>query len=65
MKIAMALMPVWFGAMVYALTQGVWESAGLLAIIQLMMLRSYRVEQRYRAEERNRSPEAPEHPNEA
>ncbi len=65
MKVAVVLAPVCLVAMVYALTQGDWDSAGSFALIQVLLFVNYRGDKRYRSEERNRSPEAPEHPNEA
>lgn len=55
-KVFVALAPVCLGAMVYAVTQGDWESAGLFAFIEILIFTCYR------AEKRSRSPKAPEHP---
>ena len=59
MKVFAALAPVCLVAMVYALTQGDWASAGSFALIELLVVVNYR------ADKRSRSPEGPEHRNEA
>jgi hypothetical protein len=59
MKALMVLAPACLAAQVYALTQGNWESAGLLAFIEALMFVNYR------AEKRDRSRRAPEHRNDA
>lgn len=54
MKALLVMAPVCLVAMVYALTQGNWDSAGTLVFIELLIVVCYR------AEKRNRSPEVPE-----
>lgn len=53
MKALLAMAPVGLAAMAYAPTQGKWDSAGTLAVIEVLIV------MHYRAEKRNRSPEVP------
>ena len=46
MKALLALVPVCLVAMVYALTQGNWESAGFLVFIECLIFVIYRAEKR-------------------
>jgi hypothetical protein len=57
MKALLVLAPVCLIAMVYALTQGDWESAGLFAFIEGLIFVNYRTEKRIR------SRRVPEHRN--
>lgn len=54
-KVFVTLAPVFFVAMVYALTQGNWQSAVVLAILEVLIFRIYRLEKR------SQSPTSPEH----
>lgn len=42
MKAVLVMAPVCLVAMVYAVTQGDWESVGFLVFIELLLLNSYR-----------------------
>lgn len=57
MKALLLLAPVCLVAMLYALTQGDWGSAGLLLLIELLIVVNYRTEKR-------RGPNLPKRPNE-
>lgn len=55
MKALLVLAPVCIGALVYALIQGDWTSAGLLAFIEALILLNLR------AGKRSRSRKVPDH----
>jgi hypothetical protein len=50
MKIFLAMAPVCFVAMVYALTQGEWESAGFFVFLEVLTVICYRTEKRLHRE---------------
>ena len=49
MKALLAMAPVCLVAMVYALTQGAWDNAALLAFSAFTIFRCYRVDKRIRS----------------
>ena len=49
-KAFVALAPVCLVALGYALTQGDWESAGLFAFIELLIITCYRLDKRNRSQ---------------